>query len=175
MINNNKCEELQTDTSGIGYGYMIVRGFDHKWYSKILSTSSDYSIVASHLRNKLINDINYKHVYVFYETINANPSLITFNVLQTSNFAWCCIERSSKYLYAIPESYIGNLLYNQLDFLIDYIEYKTMLSKLSKSEIALEYKQVFSTSRLMGVKKWMIGDLLVKKQKNIKLMYTNII
>jgi hypothetical protein len=163
-------EKVRTKVS---YGYMLVREIDQVWYSKVLSTNEDYKIVARDLRYRLLNNIGeWRRLYVFYETINANPSLITFNDLLNSNFAWCYVKRSSKYLYAIHDSYIGNLLYKQLDFLIDYIEYKTSLSKLSKGEIMLEYKQVFGASRIIAVKKWMVSDLLIKKQKNIKIMYT---
>ena len=165
-------EKVQT-TRWISYGYMLIHETIAGWYSKILSTNDDYKIVARDLRDRLLNDIGeWRYQYVFYETINANPSLITFNDLLNSNFAWCYIKRSSKYLYAIRDSYIGNLLYRQLDFLIDYMEYKTSLSKLSKRKIMLEYKQVFGTSPIVAVKKWMVSDMLIKKQKNIKIMYT---
>lgn len=156
--------------SNVYYGYMVYGGL----HNRVICTNNDYKIVADHLRNRMLNDIDLRKCrYIFYKTVNCNPNTMTFRKLAASNFEWCYIKRSCKDLYTMWESNIAKLLYSRLDFLIDYTEYKESLSKLSKYEIASEYKRVFNTSSLIKVKKWMVSDLLVKKQKNIKIMYTN--
>jgi hypothetical protein len=138
------------------------------WHNRVICTNNDYKIVADHLCNRMLNDIYLrKGMYIFYKTVNYNPNTMTFNKLAASNFEWCYIKRSRKNLYTMWEYNIAKLLYSRLVFPIDYTEYKEILSKLSKYEIASEYKQVFNTSPLIKVKKWMVSDLLVKKQKNI--------
>lgn len=150
------------------YNLFIIRGQVVSYY-KILYTSDNKDNILSNMSRLILSSYSNraKINYMLY-SVNANPSMVSFDLLNSSNYPTVKVIINKKYSICrlIGAHSLRHELYDRMDYLKDYRWYKLKLANMSKQELGEHYKQLRGDTLLP--RRVMIALLLKGKRREIR-------
>lgn len=139
---------------------------------KIYYTSTNMDDVLTYIKNEIISCIKKKSEsnLLLYKVDNIDPRIVSYHLITSSNFLFVKIIISKKIDICTFQGNqnFSNKLYEKLDFLKEYNDYKDRVQKLTKDKLKDLYYEIYVSRPLLMKKK----DILKAIMKNKKLQIT---
>lgn len=139
---------------------------------KIYYTSTNMDDVLTYIKNEIIGCIKKKNEsnLLLYKVDNIDPRVVSYHLITSSNFSFVKISISKKIDICTFQGNqnFSNKLYEKLDFLKEYNDYKDSIKKLTKDKLKDLYYEIYVSRPLLMKKK----DILKAIMKNKKLQIT---
>lgn len=139
---------------------------------KIYYTSTNMDDVLTYIKDKIIRCIKNKvqSNLLLYKVDNIDPRVVSYHLITSSNFSFLKIIISDQIDICTFQGNqtFCNKLYEKLDFLKEYNDYKDGVKKLTKDKLKDLYYEIYVSRPLLMTKK----DILKAIMKNKKLQIT---
>lgn len=167
------------DDQNSEYGYMrysqCYNSGTEKIVFKIFNTSHDINLIKKYLKQYIISCINKKEStnILFFKVVNVDAKYVSYDFIKRCGFPWLnikvCSSDSNNMCIFNGDQDLFDMIYDELDFLIEYNDYVKKLESYDYSKLRKLYHQTFGTYPNYYIYKHSrtLNDLLKHKRKEI--------